>query len=286
MKALHANMVQPGSLAGLLEFRVAVDAWARQLPATSGITHGPHVTLLQPHPDDACLSVSGSLLAMDACGHLVTTHMPARDTLVWGMRKSEDNAFAKAIRFDLSTLDLREGTSNTAVINDSVDVARRLLDACGGSVAPSSLLAPMAVGRHPDHHLVRAAAMKMGCIAFWEDVAFWGIYGQSADDRVIFSETFDLTDFTMVAIGIDDWIPKKAALLSIYGSQSQDIWRPLRFAFTAAREINAKARYVERLFIRNDCFEVWTTYWGLTLERCKGIQYGTLSINTAEVVRR
>ncbi|QGH68692.1 hypothetical protein [Pseudactinotalea sp. HY158] len=194
------------------------------------------VLALQSHYDDLSLSASGMISAVAGNMTLVTTHSASHQTRE---RRTEDAILDTMLSVSRYDLDLPERSGRPERWPDIPTPAR------------SIILGPAAVGRSIDHLATSELAEIMGADIFWEDVAFWGIYGMSTDDRLDFTMRRRewLSNKRIVHVAIDATVEHKRAILHAYKSQSVDVWRPLRYAWTCAREAHLKASFAERLFV-------------------------------------
>lgn len=276
-------LVDPTDLGAFID-QVQHPAVMTSLPARKGA--GPALVVLQPHPDDCALSAGGLLLQVANPLQLVTIFSTSATAEATSTRQAEDRRFADMIAARWSHLD-RPERSSTAHPHDRAEI-KGVIDATSALVEGDDvLLAPAAVARHVDHLAVHQAAQALGAAVFWEDVAFWSIYGASIEDRVQFSLRAPdwLADQVLVAVDITRTVRDKAALLACYRSQSDERWRPLRYAWAAASELGRHG-YCERLFM--PCGEVddRTGMLGLTAEPGPVLQYGVVPVRTAWAVRR
>jgi LmbE family N-acetylglucosaminyl deacetylase len=240
------------------------------------------IVALQPHPDDVALSVGGLLARSEANVTLLTVFGDSLNSEVAVQRAAEDARFAHIIGATHCNLRFLESASCSSMSNRApIDEAVRkwLYEEQGRAL----LIAPAAVSRHPDHRMIQQLAMDLGCGVFWEDVAFWGIYGSSIDDRILFScrNELPLAQYTLVAIDVSSQIEMKAIMLASYGSQSADTWRPLRYAWTAAREINAPFEFCERLLVHDEYLARVEQLVGGFLKSAGTLQYGTSKVRVA-----
>jgi len=268
---------------GLAEFiKCCTSAATRtRKPLSVPIGQAQHqLLLLQPHPDDIALSVGGILARVLAQLAIITVYANGHNPEMAGCRRAEDAEFAQLLRADLLTLNLPENPSSSPVSNS--DLVLHTMRAATRQFTGAILLAPASVARHPDHRVVQRVAADLGCGVFWEDVAFWGIYGSCVDDRVLLCERADLAldEFTLVAVDISRQIEAKAMMLGCYSSQSTDVWRPLRYAWTAAREIGAPFSYCERLFIHDRHIREVERVLGASISAAGSLRYGTTDVRT------
>jgi LmbE family N-acetylglucosaminyl deacetylase len=243
--------------------------------------------VLQPHPDDAALSVGGVLANSSGKLTLISVFDQSEDATSTIRRHSEDLAFAKLLLADLRTCLLSESKSSSAT-RDPELVRSTLLSSLPKGTDRGLMLAPAAVGRHPDHRVLQAVAAELGCGIFWEDVAFWGIYASSIDDRILFSirDHLRIEQFTLVALDISFHVEAKAVMLGLYSSQSTEVWRPLRYAWTAAREIGAPFHYCERLFVHDEHLPRVEQHWRGEVISGKPLRYGICDVKTGWLVQR
>jgi LmbE family N-acetylglucosaminyl deacetylase len=251
-------------------------------PVGASSRTGTPLVLLQPHPDDCALSIGGTLLKVGNPVSILTVFSVSATAALSAARQAEDRRFATVVGAEWRHLGGRERRSTSAEHTPAVAAqiadATRSLSVTGGGV----LLAPAAVARHVDHRTVHQAARSLDAVAFWEDVAFWSIYGASVEDRVQFALRSPewLADQVLVAVDITDSVRAKAALLACYRSQSDETWRPLRYAWAAARELGRQG-YCERLFVPADLVAEQAPLLGLDVEPGPVLQYGTIPVRTA-----
>lgn len=225
------------------------------------------VSAIQSHYDDFALSASGTVLRVASNLNLFTTHAQSAQE---EQRRLED-----------ANIDLLISTKHHDASNP---------ERSGDFVTPETwmptdlVIGPAGVGRNPDHLATSQFAERSGALMFWEDVAFWGIYAQSVDDRLLFSlmRRDWLNDKLLFALSIDIAASMKAWLLSNYPTQSNDVWRVMRYAWSAAREIDAAATFVERFFVPRDQANHVSHLLGLRLETRGEVRYGTFGIETFE----
>jgi LmbE family N-acetylglucosaminyl deacetylase len=239
------------------------------------------LVLPQPHPDDCALSVGGTLLKVANPLSLVTVFSDSATAEVSMARQAEDQRCAGLLGAEWSHLGGRERAS-TSAIRGRAAVAQISGAIRGLAARGAVLLAPAAVARHVDHLAVHQAARSLDAAVFWEDVAFWSIYGASVEDRVQFAMRSSdwLADQVLVAIDVTDAVQAKAVLLGCYRSQSHEAWRPLRYAWAAARELG-RPGYCERLFVRSDQIEGLAAALGLHAQPGPDLRYGTVPVRTA-----
>lgn len=217
------------------------------------------ITTIQSHYDDVALSICGTMLQCCARLRIHTTHSISKQH---ELRHGEDQHIGELVKLVTSRDYAPERTGDypfKRVVTDD-----------------KLTLGPSAVGRNKDHFSTSRLAERGGAIGFWEDVAFWGIYGLSTDDRMHFSRQRKkwLKNKVLLAIPIDRTIGPKAWLLSQYPSQSNDVWRPVRYAWTAARESNSHAHFVERIFVEKCNLQKVLSCMHLEASLSKTITYG------------
>ncbi len=237
------------------------------------------ITLLQPHADDAALSMAASLARMNASPTLITVFSESSTSET---RKAEDAAFSRACGGTVVPLGFVEHVSGSTISPSIVDRARTSVDA-ERPAQMETVVAPAAVSHHPDHRIVHLLARDIGCRIFWEDVAFWGIYASSVDDRIMFTERgeIDLRRHYLVAVDISSLLPVKAAMLRLYRSQSDAVWRPLRYAWTAARELHLPFDYCERFFVHFDAVAQFEALLDGQITFLRSVPYGNAALRAA-----
>ena len=205
-------------------------------PTLNPYTEIALVVALQPHPDDVALSIGGIVSALSQRVHLITLFSNSGDTQISKERIREDSDFAQLINGQYKHLDLHQGDHRENV-PDPIQFARALKDNQVFGEQTQLLIGPASVSRHADHIFTQHVARSLACQVYWEDVAFWAIYGSSVEDRMLFSlrSSSPIFGYTLVAVDISQWMESKARMLRCYPSQSKELWRPLRYAWTAAR---------------------------------------------------
>jgi LmbE family N-acetylglucosaminyl deacetylase len=239
------------------------------------------VMVVQPHLDDAALSVGASLLDLTNPLWLVTLYSAALDDAETERRRGEDRECARGLDASVVHLPSRERASlGEARTSGDVDVA---LSGINERIETSAItvLAPAGVARHVDHLAAHEVGRRLGAIAYWEDVAFWAIYGASVDDRVMFAVRQRQWLGSVVCVGVDisTHLDRKAALLAWYPSQSEETWRPIRYHWTAARELG-RSGYCERFFVPATGLEEFERLIGAELEDGPDLRYGTVDVPT------
>lgn len=247
-----------------------MDAQANMTPSGTGNTaandrpNREHLVAVQSHYDDLALSLTATLHCTPAIlGQVITTHSESEHTRT---RRTEDDHLVQALRADASELGLSE-------LSDQPVPPLTL-------PADTSLcLAPAGVGRHRDHWATRQATEDTAVPTLhWEDVAFWGIYSMSSDDRVEFTIRNEAWLAARAAINIDatDGLTFKRNVLQHYPSQSSDVWRPLRYGLLTAIECGMPGRYVERVFALADDLEHICHVLNLQTSPLQPLHYGIL----------
>jgi LmbE family N-acetylglucosaminyl deacetylase len=242
----------------------------------------PTVVLIQPHPDDAALSVGASLLQVTNPLCVVTLYSAALDDADTQHRAAEDRNFVRQMDASIVHLRARERTSlGSPRTAGEVDAAMAGINDALDASTDAAFLAPAGVARHVDHLAAHEVGRRLGPVAYWEDVAFWGIYGASVDDRVLFTERHQTWLASMVLVGVDvsAHIEDKATLLACYPSQSREVWRPIRYHWTAARELG-RSGYCERFFAAAAGLDAFARLIGADLEDGPDLQYGTAKLTT------
>jgi len=277
MCSLLDSPPEPTDACNVLALRQWVDVATTKPPLLARPYHGPAMTFLQPHPDDAALSAGGLISTLNGPISVVTTHALSDSTSETEARHKEDVSWANSLNVDIRHLSLHQSTTHTW---KPVHPDDRVKAALPTDIQPGSLVAPAGVGRHPDHAQCHRIAFELGAVAFWEDLAFWGVYGMSSDDRAITALNNDIS-WILVALDITEALASKAYGLKNYSSQSTDTWRPIRHAWTAAREVVAPFRFAERYFLRGtDNAESWIQSIGYKTCHSSTITYGTRELFT------
>lgn len=234
--------------------------------STRDRSHGRHLVAVQSHYDDLALSLAATLHCTPAFLHqVITTHSESADTRT---RQIEDGHLARALQSAATEVGLAE-LSDLPVPPLTLPTET---DLC---------LAPAGVGRNRDHWATRQAADTASVFTIhWEDVAFWGIYGMSSDDRVEFTIRNEAWLADRVALNIDssDGLTFKRNVLHHYPSQSTDVWRPLRYGLLTALECGMPGRHVERMFVLSDGLEHVCRILNLEISPLPPLHYGTLTL--------
>lgn len=265
---MSTRLDEPITPAGLENFKFAI-ASCQDTPIEAERIVGcsSRLLLLQPHPDDVALSLGGFLSGWRGSVSIESIFCQS-DTSE--QRMKEDRRFVATLGGNLRERMYREGEPLPRF-----DVPEVCAVGC-------LALAPMAISRHRDHIAVRDAALQAGVQLYWEDVAFWGIYGMSTDDRVMASMRDGELFAKCVALHLDiteQW-RAKARFLSSYTSQSRETWRPLRYAWTVGAEIGQKGRLFERIFVMTDHFTSACRFLGLQVRSQGVLRYGTATLSS------
>lgn len=203
-------------------------------------------SVVSPHPDDAALSVGGTLAMIAALPSrqrldLITVftrsvYAPGLDdgtrteAVVSAVRLREEARFAAEVNAELHVLDLPDAslrgyddeTERGAVLDEDRApdlLASRLCDVTE-RLRPTVLWCPLALGGHVDHVLVRdavvAIARKGMNLVFYEDVPYAAEIGEDALLSYVRVLSFDMEP---VLIDISDVWRTKLSLLRGYLSQ-------------------------------------------------------------------
>lgn len=271
--------------AGLPEFIEQMQAAQldERPPRHPGCTHGVGpLVALQPHPDDVALSVGGIVVQLPVPLTIVTVYSQALDPAATPRRQIEDQDYATAVGAQLRRLPFQErpSISEQRTSQETTAALARIADVTDPT--GSLVMGPAGVARHVDHVAVHTMGRHIDQpVLFWEDVAFWSIYGASIEDRVLFSERHPgwLSQQVLVAVDITPVARLKAALLRCYRSQSDERWRPLRYAWSAARELGHDG-YCERLFVPAGSLDRTLAWLGAKGTEGAALQYGSTSLPT------
>lgn len=230
--------------------------------------------VLSPHPDDAALSLGGSLLARSLPQPVTivtvfgssnfmngTWHADALE--VTRRRRAEDEAFSVAVRTPLRYLTLPEASlrSDSMPVFDRAtespeilaEVRRAIADVTD-ELAPALVCAPLGLGNHRDHLMVRDAAGELGGtrevpVVYYEDLP----YAADLSQRQIASRARWLdARLSAHVIEIDRVFEGKLRAVGIYVSQIGP--RDVRRVVTHARRIPS---------LRARLARVWRRPWGL-----------------------
>ncbi|GHE88413.1 hypothetical protein GCM10018772_10120 [Streptomyces fumanus] len=228
---------------------------------------GRPVLVIEPHHDDFALSASGTFLAHPR--PLTVATVFTRSTSVHPAL--EDTYVTEAA---VSALRSREGAAALAPfaahrialghqdaappyrpfdphhLDRITDELREIAEAR----PDAELLAPAAVTRLPDHLLVHAAAVRLGCRWFWEDLAFWPTYALAGCDQHLFRAR---TGHALVAepADITDVVLDKVTVLHMHGSQMHPVrkmYRPIRYAWTTAAGLPSRTGAFAERFYRTE----------------------------------
>lgn len=241
---------------------------------------GGPIVYLAPHSDDAAFSSAGLLHACGRRGvavHIVTCFsVSAHSRTMPGagaahnteIRKAEDRAFASslpgpvALRWlDLADAPLRPAhagkhpcketsmtAADAALASEIAAVAEDVAGASGW------VLAPLGLGRHIDHLIVRDAGAALASsgridVAFWEDLPYAGRVPLAALDHEIV-EAQRAAGLSLAPCLVTD--PRmeavKAAALACYPSQTIDVHR--RGVLEHLARVSGSGAPAERLWLR------------------------------------
>ena len=207
------------------------------------------LVVVSPHRDDAALSAGLTISRWAALEWPVTVincftisaYAPNRPELsapeVTNLRRAEDEAFASTLGGtacfeDLAMLDapLRLCCSSDIVcgmddehfgeaVRSTADGIRKLLE--GSRALDAIVLAPLAIGDHIDHRVVREACLHAGQsvpIAFYEDLP----YAAMTDARVMAAEIAEVRPLVPVVISMPAAAARKSKMVRLYSSQLSD----------------------------------------------------------------
>ncbi|MBT2677269.1 PIG-L family deacetylase [Streptomyces sp. ISL-14] len=225
---------------------------------------GRPVLAIEPHHDDFALSAAATFLARprpltvatvftrSASVHPALESIYATEAAVSALRDREGAAAlapfaASRIRLGHKDAELPYRPYDPDRLEQITDELRKIVEAH----PDAELLAPAAVTRHPDHLLVHAAAVRLGCRWFWEDLAFWPTYALAGCDQHLFRARVgpalvpELIDITQVILD-------KITVLHMHGSQMhppRKMYRPIRHAWTTAADLpSGTGTFAERFY--------------------------------------
>ncbi|MDO6525356.1 PIG-L family deacetylase [Motilimonas sp. 1_MG-2023] len=275
---------QPCLASLLLEFPQATDLlcqwWQRELvffylpiPAEQQ----EHIVVLEPHVDDAALSVGGSLLKLQhakkitiltnafhsnyTCYHEKTTD----DTEFVTQRRAAEGALAAAIlggrHEHLDQLDkpLRwtKGNGQDLLHPQQLRELAQVMAQKILALEPTELWIPLASGSHSDHHNTRNAAILMlqlyaddfaNCrVSIYEDQPYVYDFGPAMRDFLL-AQVCQTTRPIQVIENIDSVMAKKQRLVSIFSSQFKPSFM-LPSIIAAAKDHAANAEFIERRWL-------------------------------------
>ncbi|MFF3273131.1 hypothetical protein ACFYWU_19720 [Streptomyces chrestomyceticus] len=225
---------------------------------------GRPVLALEPHHDDFALSASGAFLARprpltvatvfvrSSSVHPALEHTYVTEAAVSALRDREGAAALAPFAATRVLLSHKDAESPyRAYERDCLERITEELREVVAAHPDAELLAPAAVTRHPDHLLVHAAAVRLGCRWFWEDLAFWSTYALVGCDRHLFRTRTgpalapSLVDITHVVLD-------KVTVLRMHGSQMhppRKMYRPIRHGWTTAADLlPGTGTYAERFY--------------------------------------
>lgn len=225
---------------------------------------GRPVIVIEPHHDDFVLSASGRFLAYPRPLTVITVFTrsssvhPALEAAyptvgeVSSLREEEAASSLRPFNARRIPLGHKDATPPYRAFGPTRLVAiTRELERVIAAIPAAELIAPAGVTRHPDHLLVHEAARRLGCLWFWEDLAFWPTYALAGCDRALFHQRTgtslvpEITDITSTVLD-------KVTLLRLHGSQmhpARKMYRPIRHAWTvAADRLDSAGLFAERSY--------------------------------------
>jgi LmbE family N-acetylglucosaminyl deacetylase len=225
---------------------------------------GRPVLAIEPHHDDFALSASGTFLAhprpltvatvftRSTSVHPALEDTYGTETVVSDLRSREGAAALAPLVADRILLGHKDAEPpyrpfDPHRLDRITDELREIVEAH----PDAELLAPAAVTRHPDHLLVHAAAVRLGCRWFWEDLAFWATYALAGCDQQLFRAR---TGHALVPelVDITDVVLDKVTVLYMHGSQmhpARKMYRPIRHAWTTAADLlSGTGAFAERFY--------------------------------------
>lgn len=241
-----------------------------QLHVAGTPLRGQPIVALEPHADDAALSVSGTLLQLQRPLHIVTlfscswnlhpqleAFCTPTSELISAIREAESKAAATLLGATHQCLNVPEATWPLAPpdLNRVDEIASRVA-AVLATIPDYELIAPLCVSHHPDHILTRHVAERLGCRWYWEDVDFYVNYSRSVEDREYCSHRWS-QPASPSAQSIDRVLFDKLAVLLVYHSQyfpSTALADVIRYNWAVARETRSSrsgdetACFVERTY--------------------------------------
>jgi len=216
------------------------DAGGKELPS--------FVVLVSPHSDDVALSLGAALLGStkSECMHIVTVFSISKNTaadlikdvkIVTAIRMDEDRSFflelgrdVRAVWLGREDAPLRLGLPDESVFSccrTDADLCetRHIVNRLRAEYSAGSLLlAPMGLGNHIDHLIVRDAALALlregFSVGFYEDLP----YAADVSENNVLEYSVQLgllagEELMLSAIETDIAIQEKIDLLSCYRSQ-------------------------------------------------------------------
>lgn len=239
------------------------------------VSQGAHM-VVSPHPDDAALSLGGTLARL--AGSPVRPHLSLLsvftrsvyapgvaaacrcEAVVSAVRRREEIAFAAALSAELHLLDLPDtslrgyddATERCTVLAADARVSGALesrLREIVESLRPTVCWCPLGLGCHVDHVLARDAVLAVaqpGMLrVFYEDLP----YAADLDEDAVLAFVRALpVDMRAISIDVSDTWPAKLSFLGCYPSQVGPEDRAA-VEQMAARRANSHGSRAERLWI-------------------------------------
>jgi GT2 family glycosyltransferase/LmbE family N-acetylglucosaminyl deacetylase len=225
--------------------------YANQYQFLSGVP----LLVIEPHPDDAALSVGGTLVSRRLSGaatSIVTVFSrsgyarPPYDRLgqdhISRVRRFESAVYASRVGASFKGCGLEDALTqhrahNPLFVSDINDVDLDLVGAAAGAVARhlpqtlTAMLAPLGAGGMVDHVATAIgttiAAQKysfLDRLLFYEDLPYAGQGRAIAGALEMFCALG--VELEPVAIDVSPFFEEKLELLAIYLSQAEETWRP------------------------------------------------------------
>ncbi|MEH2369443.1 hypothetical protein [Nostoc sp.] len=222
------------------------------------------ILLISPHSDDLALSVGGCLLATNWWANVPKTavtvfvdsiHAPYSKIIgqqaITMLRKQEDRQFADECNLDLIQLPLGEAMTRGYSSVDSLfeygdprqdphyERTGQLLADIIASRPWSAVIAPLGIGKHIEHVMVRMLCQDLNIkpLLLYEDLPYAADYD---NDTLDFMGSFDGQLRLAIALDFTDLQVEKIRQLCIYASQISE------------REINQLTKYSKFRCIHKD----------------------------------
>lgn len=233
---------------------------------------GNTLVLIEPHCDDVALSFLGSLLCWSRPVTVITlfnrsrtvdSHFPGGALLshdeISAVRRAENEAaLVRGLGARCLYLDLwEEPWPWSSPDRTRVSAIAKLIESVA-DLSSAELIAPFGLSTHPDHYLARAAAERLGCTAYWEDLGFFREYARCFEDRM-FGRSLWPGPYRVEFTALDQVIATRMALLLAYRTQlyvPEQAMTLLRYFWGVARDARAegrqdfRARFAERVYRR------------------------------------
>lgn len=226
----HANLsARAAPIMTAQPFLVSTDAVPVRQPLSS--TDSEPLVVVEPHADDAVLSLGGLLLSVNRPVRLLTVfsessgvHPQVRPLLDQlgvsdvGLRHEEARAAAQVLQADWRPLGFRSATPPDVPGSSEAQVeaiVRAIQEHCSRD---SIVLLPAAFGRHPDHVILSRCESAFAWCVLYEDVAPVDAYASRTSD---FWERFHSLSRQHAALywAIDDVLDAKVATAGLFRSQ-------------------------------------------------------------------